>query len=104
MAIAACGRIGTMIVLIPVTLLLAGAASAARLHRRRCALAGMGDAAGFILFAAAITIGPLAVASVVISQGGTMAVLLGYLALRERLSSCSTWAWRVPARRARSSP
>ena len=36
--------------------------------------------------AAAITIGPLAVASVVIAQGGTMAVLLGYLLLHERLS------------------
>ena len=44
------------------------------------------DAAGFILFAAAIGVGPLAVASVVIAQGGTMAVLLGYLVLHERLS------------------
>jgi drug/metabolite transporter (DMT)-like permease len=83
--IAATGRVGTMIVLIPVTMLLAGL----RLPRgyvRRCALAGVGDAAGFMLFTAAIIIGPLAVASVVISQGGTMAVILGYLALRERLS------------------
>ena len=83
--IAATGRVGTMIVLVPVALMLAGL----RLPRdyvRRCALAGAADAAGFMLFTAAIVIGPLAVASVVISQGGTMAVILGYLALRERLS------------------
>ena len=83
--IAACGRLGTMVVLVPVALLLAGL----RLPRRlagRCGVAGLFDAAGFILFAAAITIGPLAVASVVIAQGGTMAVLLGYLVLHERLS------------------
>ena len=74
-----------MVVLLPVALLLAGL----RLPRRlagRCGVAGVFDAAGFILFAAAITIGPLAVASVVIAQGGTMAVLLGYLVLHERLS------------------
>ena len=83
--IAACGRVGTMIVLVPVALLLAGL-RLPRVYARRCALAGVGDAAGFMLFSAAIVIGPLAVASVVISQGGTMAVILGYLALRERLS------------------
>jgi drug/metabolite transporter (DMT)-like permease len=84
-SIAACGRVGTMVVLIPVALLLSGM-RVPREFRRRCVLAGVGDAAGFILFTAAIIVGPLAVASVVISQGGTMAVLLGYLALRERLS------------------
>jgi drug/metabolite transporter (DMT)-like permease len=83
--IAASGRVGTMIVLIPVTLLLAGLRMP-RAFIRRSVLAGVGDAAGFMLFSAAIIIGPLAVASVVISQGGTMAVILGYLALRERLS------------------
>ena len=84
-AIAAYGRLGTMVVLVPVALLLAGL----RLPRRlagRCGIAGVFDATGFLLFAAAIVIGPLAVASVVIAQGGTMAVLLGYLALHERLS------------------
>ncbi len=77
--------LGTMVVLLPVALLLGGL----RLPRRlagRCGIAGVFDAAGFILFAAAIAIGPLAVASVVIAQGGTMAVLLGYLVLHERLS------------------
>ncbi len=84
-AIAGYGRLGTMVVLVPVALLLAGL----RLPRRlagRCGVAGLFDAMGFILFAAAIGIGPLAVASVVIAQGGTMAVLLGYLVLHERLS------------------
>ncbi len=84
-AVAAYGRLGTVVVLLPVALLLAGL----RLPRRlagRCAVAGVFDATGFILFAAAIAIGPLAVASVVIAQGGTMAVLLGYLMLHERLS------------------
>ena len=84
-AIAAYGRVGTMVVLLPVALLFGGL----RLPRRlagRCGIAGVFDATGFILFAAAIAIGPLAVASVVIAQGGTMAVLLGYLVLHERLS------------------
>ena len=84
-AIAAYGRLGTMVVLVPTALLLAGL----RLPRRlagRCGVAGVFDATGFILFAAAIAAGPLAVASVVIAQGGTMAVLLGYLVLHERLS------------------
>lgn len=84
-SVAAWGRFGTMVVLVPVALLLGGL-SIPREFRRRCALAGMGDAAGFILFTGAIALGPLAVASVVISQGGTMAVLVGYVALRERLS------------------
>jgi drug/metabolite transporter (DMT)-like permease len=84
-AIAAYGRLGTMVVLLPVALLFGGL----RLPRRlagRCGIAGVFDATGFIFFAAAIAIGPLAVASVVIAQGGTMAVLLGYLMLHERLS------------------
>jgi drug/metabolite transporter (DMT)-like permease len=84
-AIAAYGRLGTMVVLLPVALLLAGLRRPRRLAGR-CGVAGVFDAAGFILFAAAIAIGPLAVASVVIAQGGTMAVLLGYLVLHERLS------------------
>jgi drug/metabolite transporter (DMT)-like permease len=74
-----------MVVLLPVALLLAGL----RLPRPlagRSAVAGVFDAAAYVAFAAAVAIGPLAVASVVISQGGTMAVLLGYLLLHERLS------------------
>ena len=84
-ALAAYGRLGTMVVLVPVTLLLAGL----RLPRplaRRAAFAGVFDAAAFVALAAAITIGPVAVASVVVSQSGTMAALLGLFVLRERLS------------------
>jgi drug/metabolite transporter (DMT)-like permease len=84
-AIAAFGRLGTMVVLLPVALLLGGLHLPRRLAGR-CGIAGVFDATAFILFAAAIAIGPLAVASVVIAQGGTMAVLLGYLMLHERLS------------------
>jgi drug/metabolite transporter (DMT)-like permease len=85
-SIAASGRIGTMVVLVPIALFLGGGLRLPHQFRRRCVLAGIGDAAGFMFFTAAIIIGPLAVASVVISQGGTIAVLLGYVALRERLS------------------
>ena len=84
-ALAAYGRLGTMVVLVPVALLLAGL----RLPRalaRRAAYAGVFDAAAFVALAAAISIGPVAIASVVVSQGGTMAALLGLFVLRERLS------------------
>ena len=84
-ALVAYGRLGTMVVLVPVTLLLAGL----RLPRplvRRAAFAGVFDAAAFVALAAAISIGPVAIASVVVSQGGTMAALLGLFVLRERLS------------------
>jgi len=84
-ALAAYGRLGTMVVLVPVTLLLAGL----RLPRplaRRAAFAGVFDAAAFVALAAAISIGPVAIASVVVSQSGTMAALLGLFVLRERLS------------------
>jgi drug/metabolite transporter (DMT)-like permease len=84
-AVAAYGRLGTMAVLVPVALLLAGLRLPAALARRS-AFAGVFDAAAFVALAAAISLGPLAVASVVISQGGTMAVLLGYVFLHERLS------------------
>jgi len=84
-ALAAYGRLGTMVVLVPVALMLAGL----RLPRalaRRSATAGVFDAAAFVALAAAISIGPVAIASVVASQGGTMAALLGLFVLRERLS------------------
>lgn len=84
-AIAAYGRVGTMALLVPVALVMTGL-RLPRAHIGRCCLAGVFDTIGFVLFAAAITIGPLAVASVVLSQGGTMAVLLGYVLLHERLS------------------
>jgi drug/metabolite transporter (DMT)-like permease len=84
-ALAAYGRLGTMVVLVPATLLLAGIRLPAPLAKR-AGVAGIFDAAAFVALAAAISIGPVAIASVVISQGGTMAALLGLVFLRERLS------------------
>ena len=84
-ALAAYGRVGTMVVLVPVALLLAGLRLPAPLAKR-AGVAGLFDAAAFVALAAAISIGPVAIASVVVSQGGTMAALLGLVFLRERLS------------------
>jgi drug/metabolite transporter (DMT)-like permease len=84
-ALAAYGRVGTVAVLLPVALLL----RRVRLPRalvRRAAVAGCFDAAAFVSLAAAITIGPVAVASVMSAQGGLVAAVLGYVVLRERLS------------------
>jgi drug/metabolite transporter (DMT)-like permease len=84
-ALAAYGRLGTMVVLVPIALLLAGLRLPRDLARRSTA-AGVFDAAAFVALAAAISIGPVAIASVVVSQGGTMAAILGLVVLRERLS------------------
>jgi len=84
-ALAAYGRVGTMVVLVPIALLLAGLRLPAPLAKR-AGVAGLFDAAAFVALAAAISIGPVAIASVVASQGGTMAALLGLVFLRERLS------------------
>jgi drug/metabolite transporter (DMT)-like permease len=85
-AIAAYGRLGTMAVLVPVALMLSGL----RLPRplaKRAAAAGCFDAGAFVALATAITIGPVAVASVLASLGGLVAAVLGFVVLRERLSA-----------------
>jgi drug/metabolite transporter (DMT)-like permease len=84
-ALAAYGRLGTMLVLVPVALLLAGLRMP-RALLRRSAFAGVFDAAAFVALASAISIGPVAIASVTCAQGGTMAAILGLVVLRERLS------------------
>ena len=84
-AVAAYGRLGTMVVLVPVTLVLAGL----RLPRplaKRAAVAGCFDAGAFVALATAISIGPVAIASVLASLGGLVAAVLGFFFLRERLS------------------
>lgn len=84
-ALAASARLGTMIVLVPVAVLLAGL----RLPRvlvRRTVAAGLLDAAAFVAVATAISLGPLAVAAVTVAQAATVAALLGLVFLRERLS------------------
>jgi drug/metabolite transporter (DMT)-like permease len=48
--------------------------------------AGIFDAAAFVCMAAAVTIGPVAVASVMSAQGGLAAAVLGFVFLRERLA------------------
>ena len=85
-AVAAYGRLGTMVVLLPVTLVLAGL----RLPRplaKRAAVAGCFDAGAFVALATAISIGPVAIASVLASLGGLVAAVLGFVFLRERLSA-----------------
>jgi drug/metabolite transporter (DMT)-like permease len=85
-AIAAYGRLGTMAVLVPVALMVSGL----RLPRplaKRAAAAGCFDAGAFVALATAITIGPVAVASVLASLGGLVAAVLGFVVLRERLSA-----------------
>ena len=84
-ALAAYGRVGTMVVLVPIALLFAGLRLPGPLAKR-AGVAGLFDAAAFVALAAAISIGPVAIASVLVSQGGTMAALLGLVFLRERLS------------------
>jgi drug/metabolite transporter (DMT)-like permease len=84
-ALAAYGRLGGVIILVPTALVVAGL----RLPRPmaiRAGLAGVVDAGALVLIATALRIGPVAVATVFSSQIGTMAVLLGIVVLRERLS------------------
>ena len=84
-SLAACGRIGTVAVMLPVALLL----RKVRLPRplaKRAMTAGCFDAAAFVCMAAAVTIGPVAVASVMSAQGGLVAAVLGFVFLHERLA------------------
>jgi len=84
-SLAACGRVGTVAVMLPVALLL----RRLRLPRplaKRAMTAGCFDAAAFVCMAAAVTIGPVAVASVMSAQGGLAAAVLGYVFLHERLA------------------
>lgn len=84
-SLAACGRIGTVAVMLPVALLLRRVLLPRQLMRRAVA-AGCFDAAAFVCMAAAVTIGPVAVASVMSAQGGLVAAVLGFIFLRERLA------------------
>ncbi len=84
LSMAAAGRLSTMVILTP----LAAALSGLRLPREfrvRTVGAGLFDATAFLLLALAVTLGPLAIASVTVAQSGTMAALLGLVVLRERL-------------------
>ena len=84
-SLAAVGRVSTTIVVIPVALLTGGLVLP-RPFRRRAVVAGAVDAGAFVGLAAAISLGPVAIASVSVAQAGTWAVIIGLVVLREKLS------------------
>jgi drug/metabolite transporter (DMT)-like permease len=84
-SLAAFGRIGTVAVMLPVALVLRRLLLPRPLAKRAMT-AGIFDAAAFVCMAAAVTIGPVAVASVMSAQGGLAAAVLGFVFLRERLA------------------
>ncbi len=79
------GRATSLLVLAPFTALLGGFALQ-RVFRRRVAASGAIDVAGFAAWIAATALGPVATASVLVAQAGTMSALLGAVVLRERPS------------------
>jgi drug/metabolite transporter (DMT)-like permease len=84
-SLAAIGRVSTTIVVVPVALLTGGVVLP-REFRRRATVAGAVDAGAFVALAAAISLGPVAIASVSVAQAGTWAAVIGLVVLRERLS------------------
>jgi drug/metabolite transporter (DMT)-like permease len=82
--LAAIGRLATTLIVVPVALLTGGVVLPRR-FRGRAAAAGVVDAGAFVALAAAITLGPVAIASVTVAQAGTWAVIIGLVLLRERL-------------------
>lgn len=84
-SLAAIGRTATCVIIVPVALL-SGGLVLPRGLRRRAAAAGVVDAAAFVALAVAVSLGPVAIASVAVAQAGTWAVILGLVVLRERLS------------------
>jgi drug/metabolite transporter (DMT)-like permease len=85
LSMAAIGRTASVVTLVPLAALTGGLRLPAEL-RLRTVGAGLFDGAAFVLLAVAITVGPLAIASVTAAQSGTMAALLGLALLRERLT------------------
>lgn len=83
--LAAVGRLSTTVVVVPVALLTGGLALP-REFRRRAVGAGVVDAGAFVALAAAISLGPVAIASVSVAQAGMWAVIIGLVLMRERLS------------------
>jgi drug/metabolite transporter (DMT)-like permease len=84
-SLAAIGRAATCVIVVPVALLTGGLVLP-REFRRRATLAGVVDAGAFVALAFAITLGPVAIASVSVAQAGTWAVIIGLVVLHERLS------------------
>lgn len=84
-SLAAVGRVSTTIVVIPVALFTGGLVLP-RKFRARVTVAGAVDAAAFVALATAISLGPVAIASVSVAQAGTWAVIIGLVLLHEKLS------------------
>lgn len=79
------GRVTSLIVLVPLTALFGGFALQ-RVFRRRVGVCGVIDVAGFVMWIGATAIGPVATASVLVAQTGTMSAVFGTVVLRERPS------------------
>lgn len=77
------GRVASLVFLAPFTALLGGFALQ-RVFARRTGVAGVLDVAGFFAWVAGTAIGPVATASVLVAQTGTMSAVFGTVALRER--------------------
>lgn len=80
------GRLASLIFLAPLTVLLGGFALQ-RVFVRRTGVAGVLDVAGFFAWVAGTAIGPVATASVLVAQTGTMSALFGTAVLHERPTS-----------------
>jgi len=79
------GRIASLLVLTPFTALLGGFVLQ-RVFRRRVGYCAVADIGGFLAWVAATAIGPVATASVLVAQTGTMSAVFGMTVLRERPS------------------
>ena len=77
------GRIASLLLLTPFTAVLGGFALQ-RVFRGRVGLCAVFDIGGFLAWVAATAIGPVATASVLVAQTGTMSAVFGMTALRER--------------------
>ncbi len=83
-SLAAVGRVATTVIVIPVALL-TGGLTLPREFRSRATIAGAVDAGAFVALAAAISLGPVAIASVAVAQAGTWAVIIGLVIMHEKL-------------------
>ena len=79
------GRVSSLLLLAPLTAVLGGFALR-RDFRKRVGVCAVADVVGFIAWVAATAIGPVATASVLSAQTGTMSAAFGMAVLRERSS------------------
>jgi len=83
LAVVSIGRLASLAVLTPV-LVVAFGFRMERRFVRPVAVAGVLDGVAFITFAAAAALGPVATASVLVAQVGTLSAVVGMWALKER--------------------